>query len=144
MYSWPQALQPAPTDLAPPPQRPPLTCPRSASASRTPYTRSSVLRPIAPTGILKGMGIWTSLCCGCGIECPLDGHLRRAEGGLQDQFLPSALRGVREGPEHLQPLRDMRCHFQMCRALQGALARPLPVANRLLAEARLRVMMGHQ
>src|SRR5215813_5128191 len=34
MYSWPQALQPAPTDLAPPPQRPPLTCPRSASASR--------------------------------------------------------------------------------------------------------------
>src|SRR2546422_4940517 len=34
MSSWPQALPPAPTDLAPPPQRPPLTCPRSASASR--------------------------------------------------------------------------------------------------------------
>ena len=38
----------------------------------------------------------------------------------------------------------MRHDFHMCRALEGSLARPLPVANRLFAEACLRVVMGQE
>src|SRR5512132_778293 len=49
----------------------------------------------------------------------LGGDQRWAEGGLQDQLLLRALRGVRERVEHLQAPGKMRDCFHMGRALAG-------------------------
>jgi hypothetical protein len=69
---------------------------------------------------------------------------RGAQGGLHDQFLLGTLGGVWQVGEQLQPLREVRYRFLIGRPLNGLLARPLPVANRLRTEARLCVMMRYQ
>ena len=74
----------------------------------------------------------------------LGGDQRRAQGGLQVQLLLGTLGGVWQGREQLQPLGEVRDRFHIGRALDGPLARPLPVGNSLLAEARLGVVMRQQ
>ena len=74
----------------------------------------------------------------------LRGDQRRAKGHLQDQLLPSAFGGVRQRPEHLQPCGEVSDGFEIGRALDGSLAGPLPVGNRLLLKTRPRIVMGHQ
>src|SRR5262245_12894725 len=51
----------------------------------------------------------------------------RTKRDLQVELLLGALGGVRACPEHLQPLAEVRNGLQVRRALNGALARPLPV-----------------
>jgi hypothetical protein len=41
-------------------------------------------------------------------------------------------------------LRQVRHRFQMGRALEGPLARPLPISHRLLSKARLGVVLGKE
>ena len=74
----------------------------------------------------------------------LAGEQRRAEGGLQDQLLLGALRAVGECCQRLEPLGEVRDRFGMGRALDGALACLLPVGDRLLYKAGLRVVMSQQ
>jgi hypothetical protein len=52
------------------------------------------------------------------------------------------LGGVRKRGEPLQSFPEVRHPFQMGRALNGALPRPLPVRNGLCAQACLGVVMG--
>ena len=54
------------------------------------------------------------------------------------------LRRVRQGLQHFQALAEVGDRFGVCRALDGALARLLPVEHRLGTEARFGVVMRHQ
>ena len=71
-------------------------------------------------------------------------HQCRAQGGLQDQLVLSALSAVRQGREYLDPFGEMAYCFHMRRALDGPLAGTLPVADSQRAETRFRVVMGQQ
>jgi hypothetical protein len=46
--------------------------------------------------------------------------------------------------EQLQTFGEVRERFRMSRALDGTLARPLPISHSLFPETRLRVMMRRQ
>ena len=74
----------------------------------------------------------------------LGGHQRRAEGDLHGQLLLAVLKRVWEGGEQLQTLAEVPNGFHMRRALVRALARLIPVAHRLLGEARLGVVVRQQ
>src|SRR5438128_8701854 len=67
----------------------------------------------------------------------LAGDQRRAKRGLQLQFLLGTRRSVRQRLEHLQPLPEMTDGFHVRRALDGAMAGPLPVTHGPIGEPRL-------
>jgi hypothetical protein len=69
------------------------------------------------------------------------GHQRGTEGNLEGKLVRGAHRGIRHAGEHSQPLPEMADGFRMGRPLEGALAGPLPVADRLSVEPCLRVMV---
>ena len=71
-------------------------------------------------------------------------YYRNAESDEQREFLLGALTGVWERLEQLQCLREVANGLKICRALEGALARLLPVGNRLGIEPRLCAVMGQQ
>ncbi len=73
----------------------------------------------------------------------LDGHQRATEGGLQGEFVLRTLGGVREGREQLQPLAEVADGFHVGRALDGALAGPLPIGNGLRRHTGLRIVDGN-
>ena len=89
------------------------------------------------------------VCLGVGVlhlgRCVPFGHQQgRAEGDVQGQGVLGMLRRLWQGLEQLDPGGEVADGFQMGRAVAGVLARPLPVGNRLLGEARLRVVMRQQ
>jgi hypothetical protein len=51
------------------------------------------------------------------------------------------LRGVRQGLEHLQPLREVANCLEMRRALDSTLARSLPIGDGLRHKAGLRIVL---
>jgi hypothetical protein len=71
----------------------------------------------------------------------LASHQRRAQGGLQDQLLQGARRGIWQGVEELQPLGELTDRFNIGRALDASLPCPPPVTNGWPTEARLRTVM---
>ena len=73
------------------------------------------------------------------------GHLQcRAEGDVQGQGLLGMRRRLWQGLEQLDPGGEVADGFQIGRAVAGVLARPLPVAHRLLGAARRGVVLGDQ
>ena len=78
-------------------------------------------------------------------RCVPFGHQQcRAEGNVQGQGLLGMLRRLWQGLQQLNPVVQVADGFQMGRAVAGSLARLLPVANRLLDETCLRVVMRQQ
>src|SRR5215813_8214228 len=67
-----------------------------------------------------------------------------AKPDLQGELALRTLRGVREGREHFQPLREVCDRLHMGRMLDGALACFEPVSDGWLTETRLRVVMCEQ
>ena len=89
------------------------------------------------------------VCLGVGVlhlgRCVPFRYLQcRAEGNVQGQGLLGTLRRLWQGLEQLDPGGAVADGFQMGRAVAGLLARPLPVAHRLLVAARRGVVLGHQ
>src|SRR5207244_7884507 len=97
---------------------------RRKDLRRFPYLLTELLRPSVDLS-----HFWGRIAPG--------GKQSRAKGGLQDQLLLRALRGVRERVEYLQAPGKMRHGFHMGRALAGLLASPLPGGNGLGTEASL-------
>ena len=64
-----------------------------------------------------------------------------AKGGLEGQLLLDAFRRVWKGDEQLDPLLEVGNRFHIGRTLNSTLACLLPVANGLLYQARLGVVM---
>ena len=74
---------------------------------------------------------------------PLGGTQRRAKRHLEVQLLLEACRRLRQRRQHGQALRQVRDRFRMRRALEGALAGPLPVADGGLVLARRGAVPRH-
>ena len=75
---------------------------------------------------------------------PLDRHQRRAQRHLEVQLLVPTCGRLGQAGQRGQTLRQLRHRFHMRRALQGALARPLPIAHGGLRLARLGIVMRQQ
>ena len=63
---------------------------------------------------------------------------------MQGQGVLGTLGRLWEGLEQLDPGGEVADGFQIGRAVAGVLARPLPVAHRLLGAARRGVVLGEQ
>src|SRR5205823_5439437 len=71
-------------------------------------------------------------------------YQRSAQGSLQRELLAGTLGGVRQRLEQLEPFRESADRLDMRRALNGALAGPLPIRDSLRVQAGLGVVMGQQ
>ena len=69
----------------------------------------------------------------------LSGPQRHTQRGVQREFVLRALGGVRQRREDFQPCGQMPNRFQVGRALDGPLARPLPIGDGLRQQRRPRV-----
>ena len=74
----------------------------------------------------------------------LDGHQGGPQGGLHQQLVLGTLRRLWQGLEQLDPSGAVADGFQIGRAFTGLLTCPLPVANGLLCEPSLSIVMGQQ
>jgi hypothetical protein len=74
----------------------------------------------------------------------LSGPQRCPQHDLEGQFLLRPRVGLRQRAEHLQAPGHVADRFEGGGALERPLPGVLPVRHRLLAEARFRVVMGHQ
>jgi hypothetical protein len=63
---------------------------------------------------------------------------------LHVQFVLGALGGIRQHLEHVEALGTVRHRFHISRSRIATLARPLPVAYRLLGEAGLSAVIRQQ
>jgi hypothetical protein len=68
----------------------------------------------------------------------------RAKGNVQRQGVLRPRGRLWQSREQLDARGEVADGFQMGRAVAGLLARPLPVANGLLDEPSLRIVMGQQ
>src|SRR5262245_58889262 len=71
-------------------------------------------------------------------------HQRSAQGDVEREFLLETLGSLRQSLEYLQSLHEMTDSFEIGRPLDGLLAGPLPITNRLCTEPCLRVMIRYQ
>src|SRR5215471_8622360 len=75
---------------------------------------------------------------------PMDSVVGERQGELQVQFVMDTLAGLWQGAEHLQAPGHVADRFEVRGALERPLPGLLPVWQRLLPEARFRVVMGYQ
>jgi len=79
-----------------------------------------------------------------GSRIALRGQERHGQGGVQREFVLGAFGGVRQRLEDFEPSGQMPDRFQIGRALDGALARLLPIRDGLRHQACLGIVMRQQ